>query len=68
MDQGAQGLFDTISLLDTSGLSYVGAGNNISEAHRPLFFEKDGFYSEAEKLYNFCTDHSRGLSFYEVYR
>ena len=33
-----------------------------------VFFEKDGFYSEAEKLYIFCTDHSRGLSFYEVYQ
>lgn len=69
MDQGAQGLFDTISLLDTSGLSYVGAGNNISEAHRPLFFEKDGLklglYTCAEHEFTIARETYPGANPYD---
>lgn len=42
MDQGPQGLFSTLSLLEAAGLSFVGAGNDLSAASKPLLFEKDG--------------------------
>jgi poly-gamma-glutamate synthesis protein (capsule biosynthesis protein) len=35
-DYGDQGLYDTISSLDSLGLPYVGAGKNEAEAHRPF--------------------------------
>lgn len=34
-DYGKQGLFDTITCLDSAKLSHVGAGRNHDEAHRP---------------------------------
>ncbi len=41
-DYGADGLFDTIQFLDSAGVSHVGGGNTIEEAHRPFLFERWG--------------------------
>ena len=53
MDQGVAGLHSTISLLRKNGISYVGAGDNLQEAIRPLLFSvngtKYGVYA--------CTEH-----------
>jgi poly-gamma-glutamate synthesis protein (capsule biosynthesis protein) len=35
-DYGPEGLFDTISYLDSAGIHHVGAGRNREEAHRPV--------------------------------
>lgn len=42
MDFYDQGLKDTIKTLETSKISYVGAGKNCKEARKPAFFEKNG--------------------------
>lgn len=38
MDQGREGLIDTIKVLESSGIRSVGAGNTRSEARKPVFF------------------------------
>ncbi len=40
MDQGREGLMDTIKVLDSSGIRSLGAGMTRSEAHRPVFIKK----------------------------
>jgi poly-gamma-glutamate synthesis protein (capsule biosynthesis protein) len=42
LDQDEQGLFSTIELLDKHGIKYVGAGNDLENAAKPLVIEKDG--------------------------
>ena len=37
MDYGPEGLFDTISALESAGIMHVGAGKNRDEAYAPLF-------------------------------
>lgn len=38
MDQDSQGLISTIETLDSAGISHVGAGTNIENAQKPLYF------------------------------
>lgn len=40
MDQGREGLTDTIKLLESSGIRTLGAGMTRSEARKPVFIEK----------------------------
>lgn len=40
MDQGREGLLDTIELLESSGIRTLGAGKSRSEARKPVFIEK----------------------------
>ncbi|WP_046215636.1 CapA family protein [Paenibacillus wulumuqiensis] len=42
LDQGITGLQDTISQLDSSGISYVGAGNDSKRAYQPVYFQRKG--------------------------
>ena len=42
LDQDEQGLFQTIELLNKHGIKYVGAGNDLENAIKPLVVEKDG--------------------------
>ncbi|GLX69284.1 CapA family protein [Paenibacillus glycanilyticus] len=42
LDQGVEGLLDTISHLDSAGLAHVGAGNNDTEAFAPVLKEANG--------------------------
>lgn len=69
MDQGAQGLFSTISLLDAAGISHVGAGKNLSAAHRPLIFRisnlKIGLYACAEHEFTIARDDFPGSNPYD---
>jgi poly-gamma-glutamate capsule biosynthesis protein CapA/YwtB (metallophosphatase superfamily) len=41
-DYGKEGLFDTISYLDSAGVRHVGAGRNQDEAYRPVLLEVKG--------------------------
>ncbi len=41
-DYGREGLFDTISYLDSVGLKHVGAGRNAAEAYRPVVLSRRG--------------------------
>lgn len=43
MDHGESGLFSTISALKEENIEYVGAGDNIREASKPLFKEVNGY-------------------------
>lgn len=42
LDQGNEGLLDTIHHLDQSGINYVGAGKNSGRAYAPQYFERNG--------------------------
>lgn len=42
MDQGAEGLNDTLATLTRNNIAYVGAGKNLEDASRVFYFEKDG--------------------------
>ena len=42
MDFGAQGLSDTITALKLAGIDHIGAGNNLSEARRPVIYDIRG--------------------------
>jgi Bacterial capsule synthesis protein PGA_cap len=42
MDYGPLALYDTMSILEKHGISYVGAGKNLEEACRPLIYELKG--------------------------
>ncbi|MBN2425337.1 MAG: CapA family protein [Calditrichaceae bacterium] len=41
-DYGVEGLFDTITHLDSIGISHVGAGKNLAEARAPAIFSVKG--------------------------
>jgi len=41
-DYGAQGLLETIAILDSVGIQHVGAGKNMKEARRPVIIQKKG--------------------------
>lgn len=42
IDYGPEGLFDTISALDTLGVAHFGAGRTLAEARAPAIVEKKG--------------------------
>ncbi|MNB76083.1 Capsule biosynthesis protein CapA [compost metagenome] len=42
LDQGEQGLLDTLSHLSSRGIPYVGAGRNSKEAYTAQYFERNG--------------------------
>lgn len=42
LDQGVQGLRDTLTYLKNNNLKYVGAGINKKEAFTPVYYEKNG--------------------------
>lgn len=42
MDQGMDGLLDTLHNLEAEQLEYVGAGRDDTRAYAPVFFEKNG--------------------------
>lgn len=42
LDQGAQGLLDTLEHLKANKISFAGAGKNSSEAYAPVYIERKG--------------------------
>lgn len=66
MDQDAQGLESTIKLLNEYKISYVGAGNCISEASKPFYFtvkeKRYGVYSCAEHEFSIAAKNKPGAN------
>lgn len=66
LDQGEKGLIDTIGALNNSGISYVGAGRNLSEAKEPFYFEYNGYkcgvYGLAEHEFSIATENTAGAN------
>ena len=66
MDQGAQGLFTTIDLLDQNGIAYAGAGKNIKEVRKFYINEKEGkkigIYCCAEHEFSIATETMPGAN------
>ena len=53
LDYGAIGLVDTFNSLTKNQIKYVGAGNNLAEASKPLSIEKEGMKIA---ILNFCEN------------
>ena len=66
MDQGIQGLESTISILNSSGILYVGAGSNLHLAEKPLVFpfgkHKIGIYACVEHEFSIANDTTPGAN------
>ena len=66
MDQGIQGLDSTIEILSETGISYVGAGDNLEEARKPYFFtvegKRYGVYACAEHEFSIAEEHKPGAN------
>lgn len=60
LDQGEKGLNSTIAVLDRANISHVGAGDNISSASKPVYFnfagKKVGVYACAEHEFSIADD------------
>lgn len=41
MDYNGEGLLNTVNALHTAGISTVGAGSDVTDAHKPLFMKKN---------------------------
>jgi poly-gamma-glutamate synthesis protein (capsule biosynthesis protein) len=74
MDYQAQGLKDTIEILGSEGIGYVGAGRNESEASSPKIFEANGqkvgiaAYSMVVPLLSAAQDVSEGINRFDMKR
>lgn len=66
LDQGWQGLEETMDVLRANHIAFVGAGSNLKEAQKPLFIEKEsikvGLYACAEHEFSIATDVSGGAN------
>lgn len=69
MDQGEEGLFSTLSVLDRNNISYAGVGRNLQEASKPYVVEikgiKLGIYCCAEHEFSIATENSCGANPYD---
>ena len=43
LDQGDAGLINTMAVLRNSGIPFVGAGNDLNEARKPVILERNGW-------------------------
>lgn len=66
---GKAGIEHTEELLDSNGISYVGAGADLDEARRPLYVTRDGitlgFYACAEHEFNSASADTAGVNPYD---
>ncbi len=66
MDQGEQGFFSTIDLLNKSDISYMGGGENLSAAQKPYIINveryKIGVYACAEHEFSIAEDQKCGAN------
>ena len=69
MDQQNQGLQATINVIKENEIKYVGAGNNIQEARRPIIITKKeirvGIYACCEKEFSFATENAAGANVFD---
>lgn len=65
-DQGEQGLYSTIEILEENDIDYVGVGTNLNEAAQPYIWERNGIrvgiYACAEHEFTIATEHSPGAN------
>jgi hypothetical protein len=73
MDYGEVGLLSTINSLELAGLSYVGAGRNITEACKPLFIDVVGkrlaFLARTSVIVSspsYATESQAGVAYLDV--
>jgi poly-gamma-glutamate capsule biosynthesis protein CapA/YwtB (metallophosphatase superfamily) len=66
LDQGEQGLYSTIKVLEENDIDYMGAGSNLNEAAQPYIWERDGIrvgiYACAEHEFTIATKNSPGAN------
>lgn len=66
MDQGVQGLKSTLDILENAKISYVGGGDNLEQATKPLIIEmgerKIGIYACAEHEFSIATESCPGAN------
>lgn len=66
MDQGSDGLHDTLKICREAGISTFGAGKHLSDAREPLIVEKKGirvgFYSMAESEFSIASENVPGAN------
>lgn len=69
LDQGENGLRDTVKLLDENNIAYFGAGDNLEIASKPYVFELDnkkiGVYACAEHEFSIATENKCGANPYD---
>lgn len=66
LDQGEQGVINTIKCLEENKIGYGGVGENLKEASKPYFFErkgiKAGVYCCAEHEFSIATESTYGAN------
>ena len=66
LDQGEQGLYSTIKVLEENDIDYVGAGSNLNEAAQPYIWERNGIrvgiYACAEHEFSIATQNIPGAN------
>ena len=66
MDQGEQGLFSTMKLLEESGIAFVGGGQDLASAQAPYIVElgikKVGIYACAEHEFSIAREDKPGAN------
>lgn len=66
LDQGEQGLNNTIKVLDDAKINYVGAGKNLEIAKKPFYFDifdkKIGIYACTEHEFSIASDKNGGAN------
>lgn len=71
LDQGEQGVENTISVLKKNGIATVGAGRNLSQASKPFFFSKKGkkigVYACCEHEFSCATEDTGGANPLDVF-
>lgn len=69
LDQGEQGLYSTVDLLDRNGIAYAGAGKDLEKASRPFITDingiRIGIYCCAEHEFTIATKTEGGANPYD---
>lgn len=68
-DQGEEGFYSTLDVLDKNNIPYTGVGKNLDEAAKPYILEaegkKIGIYNCAEHEFTLATDNKAGANPFE---
>lgn len=71
LDQGKQGLFNTIRVIENAGINHVGAGPDLRSARKPFVFEADkykvGIYSCCEHEFSVAEIDEPGANPFDPY-
>ena len=66
LDQGEQGIYSTIKILEKNAVDYVSAGSDLNNATQPYIYDcngiRVGFYACAEHEFTIATEHSPGAN------